>query len=1148
MAESPPKRVTRARAKAGEGPGPNSKTTKITTASARIVAESKTPAKAATKSKRKPRATDLKTQTTSTFTEVQDTETMDLTRLEPMEVTKVLGRPKKMTKEIDADVVTPQLLPRTRSRLEKAKRAAGSVTVTSKPARERSKKQEELPADKIEAAETDLVVRDPAKKPTRTRATAKKPQMVTQPAAKASTLKKKVTFQDDAHEDKENVAIPSGNARIVRARPVGLRAKPVRKAASAKTNGQKKTRANQEAPTEEIAGIGEVTRALSPKKVTQVAKSSSISSDDELSGDKTPSKTLCSSPVRAAMSASKNRTEDSPDKGLPIIAKSPVKLTASAILSSPARRPPPPAFKNSLQESPRRVNLGKVVSIVGVPALAPSQITQSSSLLRSPARRPVSPLKENGSVSIVRTCKSVSGTDVVQDLETSNHSFKLTAFTPSKLCSSPLRRAKPRETPFKVHHTTLTKEEAHACTPKSDYEHKTNEQPLDKSEALIHLTAASESSSSTSIKGPLSPAHDREPAQSQEPTHATPRSKCSHTQPVSQANNTLTEPVFVASNPSGLTPNAFRDTTEDSDSEDELQSTRGMIRVIDSDRASLSIESPGQAQHLNQQHSLGRSRRGSRAPTTASDASMTPLALQLSSWLASSPDKKETRTDPNRTHNILGTPRLKFPEKKPRDQPQSQMSSPLKSTLFEDEMLVRAQEVASRNVEQDTVVQNTIPVSEVDQLSDESEEFGDENAVALDPQLLEMQHALHPRVETCTPAKVFQRYPREIHTVSKVPLRPAGQDSPLKAVRKRSRSLSSHSTVVHAGSRPTILRGNTVISYTPTEDDGMDWQVNDSAASAQYSSSLTAPMQEGQPAIFNGWSTFCTPTRTLRFGADAQIMRGAVVFVDVHTTEGADASGIFVELLAQMGAKCVKKWAWNPRASCNTTEESANLSLSGSPSESASSKKVGITHVVFKDGGKRTLEKVRESCGLVLCVGVSWVLDCERENRWLDESEYAIDTSLIPRGGQRRRKSMEPRMLLNMNGNLVPSETPARVSFDISPTKEFLNLSSPMSAHESVATPTQVPATPKEANYEYDAGASSFGSPTTPYYLSKGAELIQQTCPPKQTMQPLFPLSGRIEDQPDEKVRQRLLLARRKSLQWAPKVGSPLGRAVSYGK
>ncbi|KAI9879185.1 MAG: hypothetical protein M1823_006864, partial [Watsoniomyces obsoletus] len=100
-----------------------------------------------------------------------------------------------------------------------------------------------------------------------------------------------------------------------------------------------------------------------------------------------------------------------------------------------------------------------------------------------------------------------------------------------------------------------------------------------------------------------------------------------------------------------------------------------------------------------------------------------------------------------------------------------------------------------------------------------------------------------------------------------------------------------------------------------------------------------------------------------------------------------------------MGARCIRDWRWNPRASINAGEDPA---------------KVGITHVVYKDGGKRTLEKVRDAKGEVWCVGVS----CERENKWIDESPYVVDHGILPRGGSRRRKSMEPRALVNENGSL----------------------------------------------------------------------------------------------------------------------------------
>ena len=215
------------------------------------------------------------------------------------------------------------------------------------------------------------------------------------------------------------------------------------------------------------------------------------------------------------------------------------------------------------------------------------------------------------------------------------------------------------------------------------------------------------------------------------------------------------------------------------------------------------------------------------------------------------------------------------------------------------------------------------------------------------------------------------------------------------------------------------------------------------------------------------------------------------------------------------------------------------------------------------------------------------ILSCERENKWLDEAHYAVDTSMVPRGGSRRRKSMEPRALINMNGSLSAAKGKRSISAEM--TKEMRD--------ELVATPVRGEPTPtttaedEELDEEstisssLDSGfstptgvhkATAFGasttsnpaiglitptghvnfepsnemSPTTPYYLSQGAKLVQQTCPPKQTQKGLFeseggtgfPVTGRIEDQPDESMRIRLEAARRKTMNWRPRVGSPLGR------
>jgi hypothetical protein len=181
---------------------------------------------------------------------------------------------------------------------------------------------------------------------------------------------------------------------------------------------------------------------------------------------------------------------------------------------------------------------------------------------------------------------------------------------------------------------------------------------------------------------------------------------------------------------------------------------------------------------------------------------------------------------------------------------------------------------------------------------------------------------------------------------------------------------------------------------------------------------------------------------------------------------------------------------------------------------------------------------------------------------------------------------MEPRSIQNLNGtlSLLPANggTPRSVSasYAISPTKEFLNLpdypgtcsrsarrkstlwvrspSSDGDANDDAAASlmlSPVPATPAPevisayAEHILDDATPSGGA--TPYFLRR-EELVQRTCPPKAERG-----GGEGEDglrfgyvdgdvsgsaNGSEFLMQRLLLARRKSLQWAPKVGSPLAK------
>jgi hypothetical protein len=195
---------------------------------------------------------------------------------------------------------------------------------------------------------------------------------------------------------------------------------------------------------------------------------------------------------------------------------------------------------------------------------------------------------------------------------------------------------------------------------------------------------------------------------------------------------------------------------------------------------------------------------------------------------------------------------------------------------------------------------------------------------------------------------------------------------------------------------------------------------------------------------------------------------------------------------------------------------------------------------------------------------------CERENKWLEESPYAVDTGMIPRGGHRRRKSMEPRALANLNGTLVPStaNTPAR---NQSPSKDFLQTPLTSKSHrrdsvqwirspstsssdspnnQGLAIDDQtlmlspVPATPAPetiSQYGEDGLYGETPGGQTPYFLQKEL-LVQKTAPPGKRYFEGENGGGWMEEKKDESVMMRLMAARRKSLQFAPKVGSPLAR------
>jgi hypothetical protein len=327
------------------------------------------------------------------------------------------------------------------------------------------------------------------------------------------------------------------------------------------------------------------------------------------------------------------------------------------------------------------------------------------------------------------------------------------------------------------------------------------------------------------------------------------------------------------------------------------------------------------------------------------DLSRTPLAdaPSLSAELPLQAENDVVSTPPQSPH----TPQSAVPQQEP-----SEMYSPIRLDIFEDPEFSDFEEMVPEQLQPAEVMK-----------APESIEAQDECPLSDDD---DKENCHSPVIIPATPIRRGIDHLRTVHTVSKVPLKGEGEVSPLKLPRKRGHSLESRSPT-RASPRmrkPVIFHGSeSVPTFSPHKAPRASRSPSPKRRCSTLRRSIGAQpdIQVPQsPSVAS--SAGKTPRR--KSMTSQQALRGAVVYVDVHTTEGEDASGIFVELLQQMGARCFRSWSWNPRSSMSPVD-------GVDPKES----KVGITHVVYKDGGLRTLEKVKHAGGLVKCVGVGWVLE-----------------------------------------------------------------------------------------------------------------------------------------------------------------------------
>ncbi|KAM3532564.1 hypothetical protein NHJ13051_000027 [Beauveria bassiana] len=1088
--DSPPKRMTRARA-AAKANASTVKTTKIVTAAARAkTAGSSTAASSAasTATKRKTRADEH-----------------DDHHEGEARARRLRGRPSRASGIVDAPASSLRaepMRPTRTARTVKKTPAEPLKEEPSKPTRGRPRRNT--------ATSTGQPSMRRASAATRSRAgTVRKTAPVAQ---------KNVKFDEP---DKENMRVTTRKDSD----PNGLHAAPPRRPPTPASKGARNAAALEKKP-------------LSPKKVTQIPV---LRKDDELAGD--------GSPCRNGAIEQVNLTPVKRIVELPVLEKdSDSTITVNtAILGapegatigfgSPPRRPPTSPNKGTLKSPAKKMG---AVPVPGSPTKSNAfsiendtktgNLSSKNTLFQTPAKRPPSPIK---SMAFPPTSKPPS----------SQSAFKASLFqSPAKRAPLYLQPVVERPAAAAICETPAMKPIAASTSVRIDSrrpsEKLTCEEESHQGFPEEPIEEIQENSVMTSLfNGRLSDVVPRD--DEDEKIDTDDSVELVHTFSFYEQVDGVAPPRF------DLTPVGQSSGSADSSFETPGPSTTGQpvaapqgpsfqLRAKDTDPCHEQTTMPDSDSEVDLDEnpssftpSFNKNRR--------STMGLTSLAQTLGTWPSESLAPASEAIQP-----ASGLPRAStiVPVAEP---------SPMKTSFFEeqiqtqevnahdgceitdgeisdpsfdedigvtDEDLALAQEAEDLSqLHESPCAERSVAKSFSDSLSEASQEYGDENDLPVDPALN------GPRMwPPTTPARPAMR---NCSTTTKVPLKPADESSPTKSRRFSASRIPNHGT----GSLP---KSATVISYSPEKTQGSHtFDMDDEPATPASKCDM--------------WSNMGSPARTPRRNTDSGLLRGAVVFVDVHTSEGADASLIFVDLLTQMGAKCVKSWSWNPDSASNS-ESSCN--------------RIGITHVVFKDGGKRTMEKVRRSNGVVQCVGVSWVLDCEKENEWLDENPYLIDTAFVPRGGARRRKSMEPKALANKNGTLV--STPAKQTSSYNRRQSGIWIQTPpdqtageeqgddIEWSEFILTPVpKTPAPETISRYATEGPETpSQGEEDSHMSLSR-EEMLMRTCPPKSSGNGIYDQLGEgvLSPHKDDRVLMRLMAARRKSMQFAPKIASPLSKS-----
>lgn len=966
---SPPKRVTRARAAARaatSGTAASMAKSKATAAAKSAATSSKDTAPPARRTvKRKTRSDDD-----------EDESEIETQAKRPPPATRTAaraargpGRPRKIVDPSPAS--EPQSAPRA-ARGRPPKNAAADRAEEVAPAAATRTRARKTHPDEADNEDVDDLASGPARKPTRGRPAG---TATSSSAPTSKPVRKTVTF---AEPDKENVIPVTGAKKtaVPKPKPVspqanGMRAKPVRKPAG--TGRAPRTTATKK-PTKN--GEKQLSTPLSPKKVTQLSKArdEDMDSEDELAMDGTPARPLQRTPVKPSVASkrppkAKDEDEDSDggeDEGLFPPAE------PTTLLGSPVRRPPQSPFKNSMFSPAKRIDGLQLTRPANKTDAQSNTSSLKASLLQSPAKRPPVPMK---TVDLSLDAREQAIISPFKKSLFQSPAKRL--FSPVKTASAPEELPEPQSpAPTPVLLCSPRVEDAESVTVtttgdgfierKIDDDERTPAEPSGpdfngRTSTLLPRDADPTLTEATSAVDDESEQEDDCETVVLEEAHE------EELEVLEEVTEKMAEPVAMDEPDSETHDSAFGDVST-TPPNSPPKGTFNMFGLRQTDCVPFDTtysESDDEVTRVMTPNTASPVKHTRNAIT--SSFGFTPLARRLDEWKAGSPQKTPEAQQPVETKDKALTP-----------------TEGVKNTFFDDEMHIRPDSASTDSLNEsdalagvpeikDPVVED-ISITEEDlelaaeanemsvmspeqvesmlnldhnddTMSEASQEYGDENEIPGQ----NGQNGLG--AGPVTPQRVVRR---EFHTTSKIPLKPADESTPppQPSIRKRRHSISR---LFAARPTHTLSRSATVISYSPTKSKQDESAFEQAAEESFHDRSESVPPPE-TPTKSEAWSQAGTPARTPRADVNPMLLRGATVFVDVHTMEGADASAIFVELLVQMGARCVKTWHWNPN------------------DEDASSK-IGITHVVYKDGGKRTMEKVRATGGVVQCVGVGWVLE-----------------------------------------------------------------------------------------------------------------------------------------------------------------------------